>query len=79
MGEWSSLEIGYDVPALPGMTLSEVQTPALNALLDARHKLRQILSTMEGNDSYADLLREVLTNPEAAKSLADELGDGKSE
>lgn len=54
------------------------QAPALNALLDARHKLRQILSTMEGNDSYADLLREVLTNPEAAKSLADELGGGES-
>lgn len=50
------------------------QVPALKSLLDARHKLRQILSTMEGNDSYADLLQEVLTDADAAKSLADELG-----
>ncbi|TWT97778.1 hypothetical protein Pla108_19300 [Botrimarina colliarenosi] len=55
------------------------QVPALNSLLEARHKLRQLLSTMEGNDKYADLLHEVLTNPESAKSLADELGGGKSE
>lgn len=54
------------------------QVPALNSLLEARHKLRQILSTMEGNDSYADLLQEVLSDPEAAKSLGEELGDGAS-
>ncbi|TWT36534.1 hypothetical protein KOR34_14400 [Posidoniimonas corsicana] len=55
------------------------QVPALNSLLDARHKLRQILSTMEGNDSYADLLQEVLTDAEAAKSLKDELGEKEAE
>lgn len=50
------------------------QVPALKSLLEARQKLRQILSTMEGNDSYSDLLQEVLSDAEAAKSLADELG-----
>lgn len=55
------------------------QVPALNSLLEARHKLRQILSTMEGNDSYADLLREVLADAEAAKSLGDELGGDEAE
>lgn len=50
------------------------QVPALNSLLEARHKLRQILSTMEGNDSYADLLAEVLSDADSAKSLGDELG-----
>ncbi|QDU58362.1 type VI secretion system contractile sheath small subunit [Aeoliella mucimassa] len=50
------------------------QVPSLNKLLEARHKLRQVLSTMEGNDSYTGLLEEVLGDPEAAKSLASELG-----
>ncbi|TWT75600.1 hypothetical protein Pla123a_31100 [Posidoniimonas polymericola] len=54
------------------------QVPALKSMLDARHKLRQILSTMEGNDSYADLLQEVLSDAEAAKSLKDELGSEES-
>lgn len=55
------------------------QVPALKSLLDARHKLRQILSTMEGNDSYGDLLQEVLSDAEAAKSLQEELGSKESE
>lgn len=55
------------------------QVPALNSLLEARHKLRQILSTMEGNDSYADLLQEVLSDAEAAKSLNEELGGDAAE
>ena len=50
------------------------QVPSLNKLLEARHKLRQVLSTMEGNDSYTGLLEDVLGDPEAAKSLASELG-----
>ena len=50
------------------------QVPALKKLLDARHKLRQVLSTMEGNDAYSDLLAEVIDNEESAKSLSDELG-----
>ncbi|TWT90076.1 hypothetical protein Mal64_04590 [Pseudobythopirellula maris] len=55
------------------------QVPALNSLLEARHKLRQILSTMEGNDSYADLLQEVLGDVETAKSLHEELGGSDAE
>jgi len=55
------------------------QVPALNTLLEARQKLRQILSTMEGNDSYAELLQQVLSDPETAKSLADELGGEEKE
>ncbi|MCB8836358.1 DSD1 family PLP-dependent enzyme [Aurantimonas sp. VKM B-3413] len=35
MHDWSGLEVGYDVPALPGMALREVQTPALVVDLDA--------------------------------------------
>ena len=50
------------------------QVPALKKLLDVRHKLRQVLSKMEGNDELTELLTRVLTNKEDAKSVADELG-----
>jgi len=55
------------------------QVPALNSLLGARQKLRQVLSTMEGNDSYTELLQEVLSDPEAAKALSEELGGEEKE
>ncbi|WAP68522.1 DSD1 family PLP-dependent enzyme [Jiella pelagia] len=35
MSDWSGLEVGYDVPALAGMALGDVQTPALVVDLDA--------------------------------------------
>jgi type VI secretion system protein ImpB len=55
------------------------QVPALEKLLEARTKLRQVLSTMEGNDKYTELLEEVLKDTEAAKTLAEELGTGAEE
>ncbi|XDA97621.1 DSD1 family PLP-dependent enzyme [Sulfitobacter sp. LCG007] len=33
--DWNGLEVGYDVPALPGMTLADVVTPCLMLDLDA--------------------------------------------
>ena len=33
--QFDGLEVGYDVPALPGMTESEIQTPCLIVDLDA--------------------------------------------
>lgn len=54
------------------------QVPALKSLLEARHKLRQVLSTMEGNDSYTELLEEVLGDADTAKKVADELGADES-
>jgi 3-hydroxy-D-aspartate aldolase len=35
MTDWSRYDVGYDIPAKPGMTLAEVQTPALLLDLDA--------------------------------------------
>jgi len=52
------------------------QVPALAKLLEARTKLRQVLSTMEGNDKYTELLEEVLQDTDVAKALAEELGAG---
>ena len=50
------------------------QVPALKELLDMRQQLSELLGKMEGNDRLEQLLGEVLTSTEAAKSLADELG-----
>ena len=44
---WDHLEVGYDIPAKPGMTESEIQTPALIIDLDAFERnlsrMRQVL------------------------------------
>jgi len=50
------------------------QVPALKELLDIRSELKELLSKMEGNDKLESLLNDVITNSEAAKSLAGELG-----
>ena len=34
-GDLAGLEVGFDIPALPGMALAEVQTPCLIVDLDA--------------------------------------------
>ena len=50
------------------------QIPALKELLDMRSRLSELLSKLEGNDRLEELLGEVLTNTEAAKTLAGDLG-----
>ena len=50
------------------------QVPALKKLLEMRLELTQLLSKMEGNDKLDQLLGEILSNTEKAKSLAKELG-----
>src|SRR5688572_22612059 len=50
------------------------QVPALKQLLEMRDQLNQLLGKMEGNDKLAELLSDVLTNGDAAKELAGELG-----
>lgn len=50
------------------------QVPALKELLDIRQQLNELLGKMEGNDKLEELLTEVLSNTEAAASLAEELG-----
>lgn len=50
------------------------QVPALNELLEMRGQLNQLLGKMEGNDKLEELLGEVISNSEAAKSIAGDLG-----
>jgi type VI secretion system protein ImpB len=50
------------------------QIPALKELLDMREKLNELLGKMEGNDKLEALLKEVMTNTEAANQVAGDLG-----
>jgi type VI secretion system protein ImpB len=50
------------------------QIPALRELLEMRTQLSNLLGKLEGNDKLESLLNEVLSNSEAAKSLAAEIG-----
>jgi type VI secretion system protein ImpB len=50
------------------------QVGPLKALMEMRLNLTQLLSKMEGNDKLEQLLADVLSNTDTAKSLAKELG-----
>lgn len=50
------------------------QIPALRELLEMRTQLSNLLGKLEGNDKLESLLAEVLSNSEAAQSLASEIG-----
>lgn len=50
------------------------QVEPMRKLLEMRNQLTQLLSKMEGNDKLEHLLTEVLSNTEAAKTLAKEMG-----
>ena len=50
------------------------QIPALRELLEMRTQLSNLLGKLEGNDKLESLLSEVLSNSEAAQSLASEMG-----
>jgi len=52
------------------------QVGPLKALMEMRLNLTQLLSKMEGNDKLEQLLADVLSNTDKAKSLAQELGIG---
>ncbi len=54
------------------------QVEPLRKLVDARQKLSDLLSKMDGNDKLETLLNDVLANADKQKELSDALGlDGK--
>ena len=55
------------------------QVPALNELLQMRHRLNQLMSKMEGNDKLEAMLADVLQNTEKAQGLAKAMGETKEE
>jgi type VI secretion system protein ImpB len=54
------------------------QVDPLRKLVDARQKLSDLLSKMDGNDKLETLLNEVVANADKQKELSDSLGlEGK--
>ncbi|MGL4461620.1 MAG: type VI secretion system contractile sheath small subunit [Planctomycetia bacterium] len=52
------------------------QIEPLRKLLDAREQLTRLLTKMDGNNKLEELLSEVMSNTDKAKSLAKQLGVG---
>ncbi|MBV9211454.1 MAG: type VI secretion system contractile sheath small subunit [Acidobacteria bacterium] len=50
------------------------QVEPLRRLVEARKKLSDLLSKMDGNDKLESLLQEVINNANAQKQLSDQLG-----
>ncbi|WP_406695665.1 type VI secretion system contractile sheath small subunit [Singulisphaera sp. Ch08] len=50
------------------------QVEPMRKMLEMRNQLTQLLSKMEGNDKLEQLLMEVLSNTDAAKELAKQMG-----
>jgi type VI secretion system protein ImpB len=75
-GDGSQLNVELNFKTMDDFEPAKVaeQIPALNELLQIRQQLSQLLSKMEGNDKLESLLAQVLTNAEAAKAIAGELG-----
>jgi type VI secretion system protein ImpB len=55
------------------------QVEPLRKLLEARDRLSNLLSKMDGNDSLEQLLQDVVNNTDALKQLSQETGRGASE
>jgi type VI secretion system protein ImpB len=50
------------------------QIPALARLYEARTRLKDLLTKLDGNDTLDDLLQEIITNTEKRDALKQELG-----
>ena len=50
------------------------QIPALERLYEARTRLKDLLTKLDGNDTLDDLLQEIITNTEKRDALKQELG-----
>ncbi len=55
------------------------QVPALQALIDTRNKLRDLMSKVDRSEELENLLEQVLKSEEELKSLSGQLGLGKQE
>ena len=55
------------------------QVPALQALIDTRNKLRDLMSKVDRSEELEGLLEQVLQNEGELKSLSSQLGLDKSE
>jgi type VI secretion system protein ImpB len=55
------------------------QVTPLKKLVDARKRLSDLLSKLDGNDKLDELLQDVISNTDSLKKIGEETGAGKSE
>ena len=55
------------------------QIEPVRKLVDARKRLSDLLSKLDGNDKLEELLQDVLTNTDSLEKLGKEVGVGKKE
>jgi len=54
------------------------QVPSLARLYEARTRLKDLLTKLDGNDALDELLQEIITNTEKRNALKQELGIGNA-
>jgi type VI secretion system protein ImpB len=59
-------------------SVAEQVTP-LKKLVEARKKLSDLLSKLDGNDKLDELLQDIISNTDSLKKIGDEAGLGKKE
>lgn len=77
-GDGSQLSVELEFKKLADFEPEQVvrQVKPLNDLLEARNKLRDLLSRTEGNDRLEELLEAIISKPDVREKLAS-LGDDK--
>lgn len=55
------------------------QIPPLRKLVEARRRLSDLLSKLDGNDKLDELLQDVISSTDSLKKLGEEAGTGKPE
>jgi type VI secretion system protein ImpB len=55
------------------------QVPPLKKLVEARLRLSDLLSKLDGNEKLDQILRDVITNTESLQKIGEEAGAGKPE
>ena len=75
-GDGSDLSIDLDFKDMDGFTPEKIvdQVEPLNKLLEARNKLRDLLSKADRSEDLENVLEEILKNTKNIHSLSEELG-----
>ncbi len=80
-GDGSNLNVELRFESMDDFEPEQVvkQVEPLKKLLEARNRLTDLASKMDGNDKLEELLQDVVTNTDALKKLSTETGRGGAE
>jgi type VI secretion system protein ImpB len=78
-GDGSKINVELQFNSMDDFAPEQVadQVAPLRKLVEARSRLTNLLSKMDGNDKLEALLQEIVTNTEALKKLSGETGRGE--